>query len=534
MKIISSATARAMDRRSVEEFGYSPAALMESAAIHIWRRMKRDLSAHASLVAMCGAGNNGADGLAIARLAHQQGHRVAIVDCATNRHAKSELNRMQSAICDALGIPVYRWDDSSAEILTLIAQYDGIIDALTGIGGTGGVRERLHPLVLEVNQRGGAVYAVDVPSGISEHFCPSHIAVRASITYTVELPKLSCLTPLARPYCGTVAVVPIGFPAPLLTDQPGGEFLRIADIRRLHTPLSAFVYKHMRGVVAVYGGGGVTTGAALLAADGASASGAGLIHLFPNSHDRTAIALSRSAYIVHHAPPPPGASPLPDAPPPAATPPTPLVPPPALSDALCVGPGWGVTDRTRALFDLLIGGSVPGVIDADALTILGERISFRDDALQIDDPRIADAALRGWVLTPHCSEFARLLGVETALILQNPLHYLRMCARQLQSVIVLKSYVTYIAHPDGRYAVLDGAEVTLATAGSGDILAGMIAALLARGYEPFSAARLSVLAHYHAGRVARKKYGYYRADALIACIAHNMLSYDTPRRAAIR
>ena len=535
VNIVSTEAAQAIDRRSIDEFHYTSAMLMESAAIHIWRRLAAHIDVSASVVVLCGPGNNGGDGLALARWAHNDGRSVSIIDCTGGRARASDLNRTHSAICGALGISVCRWHDERARALSLIKECDHIIDAVTGVGIGGPLRDYLHELVSAVNerQRHTPVYAVDVPSGLSDAFEHSYPAIRVSITYTVGLPKQFCFTPLARPYCGDIVVVPIGFPAPLIADhdRQDGELLTVDHINQLYTPPSRFGYKHTRGVVALYGGGEATTGAVIMAADGTAAAGAGLIHLFPRAERSAGLGSSRPAYIVHRPAPRSAAGQAPsdiDTPPPGVDALSTDTPPPGV-DALCIGPGWGVNDDTRALLDMLIAHGPPGVIDADAITLLSECVSLDGDTLTVDSSRVAADALRGWVLTPHCAEFARLLGVDTALILQNPLHYLNVCVRATQAVIILKSYVTYIINPDGRYAILDGNEVTLATAGSGDVLAGIVAALLAQGYEPFCAAKLATLIHYHAGRTAREKYGYYRADALAACVARNMLSYGVNR-----
>ena len=505
MKVISTAAMRLIDERSVKEFAYTPQILMESAAIHIWQKMRVHFTHSDSIVLLCGKGNNGGDGLAMARWAHMQGYRVVIIDCIKEQHKRSDMNRMQKAICSALNIPCYSWNTEEKEARSCINNADYIVDALVGIGLRGSINAFFHTPISVVNKSRAAVYALDIPSGLSDTFTHEYCAIRATMTFTVAVLKYSCLTLLSRPYCGNIVAVPIGFPPVLIDATEGGELLQITDIKHMYIPISPFSYKNRRGVVAIYAGGGDTIGAAIMAADGASAAGAGVIHLFPHSQSYTHMLGMRAEYIVHR-----------------PAPPSQHIKHLHRYHALCVGPGWSIDDETCALFYKLVHNASSGVIDADAITILSKAVSLHGDVLQLDKQYLTSNTLHGWVLTPHCAEFARLLNIDIACILQDPLYYLGICARQLQVVIVLKSYTTYVMNCNGQYAICDGAEASLATAGSGDVLAGIISALLSQGYEPFHAAKLAVLLHLHAGIAAKKKYGHYRATALAQCVAKNM------------
>ena len=508
MKVISTAAMRLIDERSVKDFAYTSQILMESAAIHIWQKMRAYCTRSDSIVLLCGKGNNGGDGLAIARWAHVQGYQVVIIDCVEGQHKRSDMNRMQKMICSALDIPCYDWNTAEKQARSCIKSADYIVDALVGIGVRGPINAFFHIPIAVANKSHAKVYSLDVPSGLSDTFAHDYCAVRATITFTVAVLKYSCFTLLSRPYCGKIVVVPIGFPPALINATEGGELLQIIDIKHMHLPISPFSYKNKRGVVAIYAGGGDTIGAAIMAADGASAAGAGIIHLFPHSQSYTHMLGMRAEYIVHR-----------------PAPPNEHVENLHQYHALCIGPGWSIDDETCALFYKLVHHSSSGVIDADAITILSKAVSLRGDMMHLDQQHLTSNTLHGWVLTPHCAEFARLLDIDIARILQDPLYYLNICARQLHVVIVLKSYTTYIMDCNGQYAICDGAEMSLATAGSGDVLAGIISALLSQGYEPFHAAKLAVLLHLHAGITAKKRYGQYRATALAKYVGKNMTTY---------
>jgi len=509
MKIVTAATMRRIDQRSIEEYYYTDQILMESAAFRIWRQMRARIDKmRDSILFLCGTGNNGGDGFAIARCAHHEGYRVTILYCARDVQRASDLNRLQRAICIALSIPVHTWKRSEQEIADLLSNAEHVVDALTGVGMRERIDHLFDPLIAIINESAVPVYAIDTPTGICDTFIRDYPAIRATVTYTVELPKLSCFTPLTRPCCGEIAIVSIGFPRALLDDEEGGELLRVSDINMLYKRISPFSYKHRRGVVACYAGNGATSGAAIMAADGASAAGAGLIHIFPNPNDQRHLAPMRSEYIIHR-------------------PETHAEYGLHLGnyDALCIGPGWGIDNDTRTLFYYLIRHAPRGVIDADGITILSSALSWQDESLQIDDALCAANTLSGWILTPHIHEFARLVHVDIERIIEDPLRYLQLAAQKLGVVIILKTYITYIAHSDGSYAIFDGGEASLATAGSGDVLAGIAAALLAQKYDPFQAAKIAVLAHFHGGCVARQRYGYYRASRIAEEVAKNMITY---------
>jgi NAD(P)H-hydrate epimerase len=177
-------------------------------------------------------------------------------------------------------------------------------------------------------------------------------------------------------------------------------------------------------------------------------------------------------------------------------------------DTLLIGPGWGLTDQRKRILRSLIRSGLPGVLDADGITLLarirGEvSVKFR----------------RRWILTPHPGEFGRLAGLETAEVLADPLPHLLRVSAELEAVIVLKGHCTFVASPEGRYGIYDGMNPAAATGGSGDVLAGMCAGLLTSGLQPPEAAPLAVLLHGRIGKDLYRERGYYLAEDMVEAVS---------------
>jgi len=312
--------------------------------------------------------------------------------------------------------------------------------------------------------------------------------VEAELTLTIGLPKLCLYLPLVRPFCGQIAVVPGIFPREL-TEAPDipGQMLDEEVLRDL-LPLPRDAHKGRRGHLAVFAGAEGTTGAAWLASTAAARSRVGLTTLFL---DRSlyAPALRRFQSVMVR----PWDFDLPrDF-------------QPGRYSALLVGPGWGLGAERAGWLGRLLALGLPGVLDADGITLLGG----------LPAPRLGGR----WVLTPHPGEFARLAGLQVPELLADPLPPLLSWSARLEAVILLKGHCSYVASPDGRYWILDGMNPALATGGSGDVLAGIIGGLAAGGLAPLAAARLGALLHARAGELAYRERGYFLAEDLLPYVS---------------
>jgi NAD(P)H-hydrate epimerase len=330
---------------------------------------------------------------------------------------------------------------------------------------------------------------VDIPSGVGDAFREGFPAVEAELTLTIGIPKLCLYLPLARRLCGEILVVPGVFPRELTeAEDIPGEMLDDGAWQALR-PLPRDAHKGRRGHLAVFAGSEGTTGAAWLAATAAARSRVGLTTLFlDRALYSTAVRRFQSVMVR-----PWDALPA-------------SMPGFARGSArhftaLLVGPGWGLARERAVWLARLLELGLPGVLDADGITLLAGQPGVR---------------LGGrWVLTPHPGEFARLAGVEVAAVLADPLPQLLEMSAKLEAVIVLKGHCSFVASPEGRYWILDGCNPALATGGSGDVLAGIIGGLAAGGLAPLVAARLGVLLHARAGEQAYRERGYFLAEDLL-------------------
>lgn len=419
------------------------------------------------VVVLCGPGNNGGDGFVVAEQLRTQGWpvRVALL---------GSLDKLQG---DAAWHAA-RWHGDvhaiGAELPDAASLLDGaelVVDALFGAGLARDVQGVAARLLAEVLRRGLPVCAVDVPSGVDgASGAVRGIAVPAALTVTFFRKKPGHLLLPGRDLCGEIELADIGIPPAVLEGIGPQAFENAPGLWSGRFPWPELsTHKYRRGHVLV-SGGAVMTGAARLAALAAARVGAGLVTIAAAAEAWPIYAAAMTSIMVER---------LPD---------TNLAP--ALADerrnAIVLGPGAGVTAQTRANVLAATSTGRALVLDADALTVFA------------DDPHELFAALRGpCVLTPHEGEFPRLFTASG-----SKLERARQAARAAGAVVVLKGADTVVAEPEGRAAINANAPAWLATGGTGDVLAGMVAGLLAQGMPPFEAACAAVWMHGAAGRRA--------------------------------
>lgn len=501
MKLVTSAEMTSIDRAAQEDYAIPGLLLMENAgqkALAAWHSRTAARSANGGrngerrLVFVAGKGNNGGDALVMARQAaiERLGHVTVVpVDGELRSHAALHLD-----VVRRLGIEVLPWDVQREPAEAAVARADTVFDGVAGTGISGGLRRPLSDIVNVINASDAETVAVDVPSGLSDDFTAGSPVIRADLTLTMGLPKRCLYLPDARAACGDILRIHLGFP-PALTeaDTLQGELLTTADLTRLAQPLAATAYKHSRGVCAVFAGARGTTGAAVLAAGAAARSGAGMVRIFADADTYEVLAAQcRSVMVAERG------TALPDLSP---------------HNALLVGPGWGRGDLRRSDLRSLLASGIPGVLDADGINILAGLRAAGDEP---GSYAAAPADLGGrWVLTPHAGELARLAGLSAREVLADGFGVTGRVARELDAVVVLKSHVTIIAAPDGRFGVVDGMNPALGTGGSGDVLAGVIAGFLAGGSEPYEAAAAGCVAHAEVGHRTGAARGLFLAEDLL-------------------
>ena len=478
--LLDGSQARAVDSYNIKELGIPSLALMERAALAVFQEAERRTEPGSRVLAVCGMGNNGADGLAAARMLKQRGRDVEVVLCGNPENATEE-HEIQLAIVKKLGISV-RTADNEAEYPIKEGCFSLIIDALFGVGLKRPLAGSFATAVKAMNESGVPILAVDIPSGISA--ASGQVlggAVRASATVTFGYEKLGMVLYPGQDYCGHTTVADIGFSAPGWLPEStartsGPEILQKLPVRPADGNKGTF------GKVLVFAGSCGMCGAAYLSALAAYRTGAGLVRIFTvqenvpvlqtmlpeaivTGYDRTAPDGSQAEELVRWA------------------------------DVLVAGPGLSRAPYARTLLSAFLSNiRIPAVLDADALNLLSEDESLR--GLLKD----------GMILTPHVGEMARLTGKTVQEIKAAPAETAAGVRDRYGVVCVLKDARTIVASENGIYVNTSG-NCAMATGGSGDVLSGVIGGLLAGGMDPAGAAEAGVYLHGAAGDAAAAKLG---------------------------
>jgi NAD(P)H-hydrate epimerase len=507
VKIVSSEAMARIDSRTQAEFAFPSMLLMEDAGVKAWAVLRRLVwggrRPRGRICFVAGRGNNGGDAFVMARQAAVEHVQPLTIVLAGGRPEKDSDPGRNLAACEALGMEIIDWPVQTDLVTSRIAEASWILDGIAGTGIRGALRPPLSDLVQCLNQSPGRKAALDVPSGIRDGYTEGSPAVRADLTLAMGLPKLCLYLPRARALCGRIFVVPVGFP-PALVDDPAiaGELLSPRAWKRLAPPIPPDTHKNKRGHLAVFAGARGTTGAAWLCATAAARARVGLVTLFADTEIYPVIAPKLTSVMCRPWDPPGAAAEKTSTRPPAAD------WDPSRYSAVLVGPGWGLTDEKAAWLDALTSSPLPGVIDADAITLLGRKAAARK----------VDLGGR-WVLTPHPGEFSRLTGASRDAVLDDPVGHALAASDRLNAVLVLKGHSTIVAGPDGRYWILDGGNPALATGGSGDVLAGLIAAGIAGGLAPLEAARFGVSLHAYTGALGARQRGWFLAEDLVPLVS---------------
>ncbi|WP_407313097.1 NAD(P)H-hydrate dehydratase [Pseudomonas sp. nanlin1] len=457
--LYSAAQVRDLDARLIAA-GTDGAQLMQRAARATWRALCRRWPQARVLTVMAGHGNNAGDGYWVAALALQAGWQVQVW-AVTDPAALQGDARAAYAHASAAQVAIQPWGEHSA-----LAGV--VVDALLGTGLSGEVRAPYAAAIAAINAYPGPVVAVDIPSGLSADTGNAQgVAVKADLTVTYIGLKFGLFTGQAADHVGQVVFDDLqAEPAVLAQVPPQARLLQPASLPPL-AARPATAHKGQYGRVLVIGGDHGTGGAALLTAESALRSGAGMVTL-ATREAHVAAALTRLPEVM--------ASPTRSA--------NQLMGLVEAASVLVVGPGLGQGAWGRSLLSVAASSAKAQVWDADALNLLAAGAV----ALPADS-----------VITPHPGEAARLLACSTAQVQADRASAAQALARQYSAVCVLKGAGSLIAAPDGRLAVCAQGHPAMATAGLGDVLAGLIGALRAQHLDAFDAACLGVWLHASAG-----------------------------------
>ena len=486
------ANMREVDRWAIEERGAVGMELMQRAGAGVARAVDR-LSPEGPVAIVCGKGNNGGDGLVAARLLREGGREVDVYCVAApedfSGDARAHLEKLPGAAPVHLDGTSWRSGASGHDGgLAALASGTVLVDALLGTGFEGEPRGVVAEAIELINATGAPVVSVDVPSGVdASNGEVAGAAVQARITVTFHAAKPGLWIRPGKAHTGEVQTVGIGIPrgAPIDTSIGLIKASILDELPRRRAAGNKFASGH----VLVVGGSPGLTGAPTMTAMAAMRAGAGYVTMCVPESLETLVASRATPELMSMGMPDAGGSMA------IAAAPEVL----AASErggALALGPGLGRSDGAVEFARRLAQGAMVAVVlDADGLNAHTGHLR-----------RLASRRAPT-VLTPHAGELGRLLKVESAEIERTRLACARAAAEHAAAVVVLKGDDTLIADPSGMVAVSPGGSPALATAGTGDVLAGIIAALLAQGVEPFTAAAAAVSLHAEAGRRAAVKVG---------------------------
>lgn len=494
--VLTAEAMREADRFTIEDVGIPSFTLMESAG-----RGAADVIAAAygpldgrAVIVCCGKGNNGGDGLVVARQLLGYGAVVHVVlttapDALREDPARNYTLLQQRTETTSDQLTLHRFDTTDAlDALAQRVHPDLFVDALLGTGLTSALRDPIRSLVEWLNQQPAPTVALDVPTGLhSDTGAILGTAAVADRTVTMAALKAGLLIGEGPHVAGTLDVVEIGIPPQALTRavrEPGCARLTTDAALRPWLPERAHdAHKYSAGMALVVGGAPEYTGAPIMAARAAARAGAGYVACAAPASVQPILAGAMTEIPTHA---------LPDGP-------EGLQPEPAretlaaLLDkarALLIGPGLGRRAGTAQFVrDLLRASDHPTVIDADGLNAL---TGYIDDAAEHAEGR--------WILTPHAGELRRLAG-DTA-DLGDRIRTAQTYAERWNSVLLLKGMPSLVASPDGAVFVCSTGNPALATAGTGDVLAGLCVSLLAQGVPPTQAACCAL----HLGGAAADRY----------------------------
>lgn len=453
---------RALDRQLLTTLGIDSFELMHCAANAALASLRRHWPQARRIAVHCGPGNNGGDGYLLAALARAQGIQVTVF--ALPAPPRGDAARARQTY-EETGARVAIWDATDAW-----PTIDVQVDALFGTGLNRAPAAEVAALIERMQESGAPILALDVPTGLDADtgHC-SGAAVRADVTVSFVAAKRGLYTGRAAAHTGLRELESLGLPESLRQSEP-------ADARLLAPctlpPRARDTHKGTYGHVLAIGGDHGTAGAIRLCGDAALRAGAGKVSVATRADHLVALNSARPELMAH-----------------AVSGPQALAPLLQQASVLAIGPGLGQGAWGHALWLTALDAELPLVLDADGLNLLAK------------EPR---RFVQPAVLTPHPGEAARLLGSTITAVESDRFVAARMLARRFNAVVVLKGAGTLIADPDGRLDVCPWGNPGMASGGMGDLLTGVVAALLAQGCNAWQAACLGVGLHARAGDLAAR------------------------------
>jgi ADP-dependent NAD(P)H-hydrate dehydratase / NAD(P)H-hydrate epimerase len=497
--VVTSDEMRACDRYAIDTLKIPGLILMENAGRGVVEMMEKHygLMAGKTVIIFCGKGNNGGDGYVVARHLFISGAKVIVGVLGKGSELKGDAKTNFESIKKIAS--KFKKDGrlqikelKSNRVLKLLPKTDIIIDAIFGTGFSGEVHESYKSVIGWINNASGKKVSIDIPSGVNaDNGEVENLAVKADLTVTMGLRKIGLITGKGMSYTGKIEVIDISIPNEVVALQKSKTYVVHAeDVRRILPTRPLNAHKHSVGKIFVLAGSRGLTGAAAMTSTSAMKAGAGAVILgTPKSvypilakklievmveplEETNEGSLSSSAYssIQKHL---------------------------RWADLLVMGPGLSRNRETQQLvWKIVKEFDKPILLDADALNCLAENINL-----------LKQHASRQIIITPHTGELSRLTNIKPEKIERDRVVIARKVAKQFNLTLVLKGAPTVVADPNGEVYINSTGNPGMATAGSGDILAGVIAGLWAQGMDTTAAAYVGVYLHGLAGDFAKKRYG---------------------------
>ena len=481
MKIFSAAQIKEADKKTLEKQDISSEELMERAAGLVFEEIHNRLqNAEIPIKIFCGIGNNGGDGLVIGRLLLEQGYNVTIYVVNYSDQRSQEF----LANYDRVKNMTEKWPSllKSETDFPQIKSGDFVVDAIFGVGLNRPLVDWVAGLVQHINNSGAFVLAVDLPSGLmaDRPMSDPDSVIQANYTITFQTPKLSFFLPTTAEFVGDLQVLDIGLDREFLVEtNPVAQLIGKTEAKALYTPRKKISHKGTYGHALIVGGSYGKIGSVCLSATAALKAGAGMVTIFAPScgYEILQTALPEAMVLtdendkmlsnINH-----GMDP----------------------SVIGFGVGVGTEEKTVQAFEqLLKKNKKPMVVDADGLNIIARNKEF------------LKLLPEGSILTPHPKELERIIGSW-----ENDFQKLEMAQQLVEKyklILVIKGTYTFTLTSEEMYINSTG-NPGMATAGSGDVLTGVITAFVSQGYEPLRAAILGVYLHGKSGDIAAEKLGF--------------------------
>ncbi len=485
----------------MEEVGIPAVVLMERAAAFAAKEIRNRIEKDDRILVVCGPGNNGADGIALARMLTEKRYVTDLL-LLGKKEKYTQLRQMQEEIFRALSVgEIYQ---SVTDTKAFGEEYAVIVDAILGIGTSRELGGEIREAVDRMNELQGLKVALDIPTGIcADTGCVLGTAFRADITTTFGIRKQGLFLGEGKVYAGEILYNGCGmwYPAEKVSrEEIGQTFILDKKTIRKYLKRNPNGNKSTFGKLTFFAGSEKIAGAAILNVTAAFRCGAGYIRLCTHEKHKDAVLAAAPETVLELY----GSeteqevrSKISDA--------------VDFADVICAGSGLGTDDRSKVMMSHLLGqlsqnNNRTWIFDADALNILAADNSWKEN-LQSSGSCV--------ILTPHVLEFSRLSGLSVSEIKNDRIGVARKFARERGCILVLKDAQTVVAAPDGRVCVSEKGNDGMAVAGSGDVLAGIIAGIVGQMKDPYMSACVGVYLHGMAGDMAAEKLG-----------SHSMLPTD--------